>query len=41
LSRSPFANGNTANPGLMRLDLDVGFGTFLSLVPSVAARVDF
>jgi hypothetical protein len=36
-----FSNGNTANPGLMRLDGDDGFGTFVTLLPSLAARVDF
>lgn len=38
---SAFPNGNSANPGLMRLDNDDGFGTFVTLVPSLAARVDF
>jgi hypothetical protein len=36
-----FPNGNTANPGLMRLDPDDGFGTFVAIVPSLAARLDF
>ena len=36
-----FPGNRTANPGLMRLDPDDGFGTFFALVPSLAARIDF
>lgn len=36
-----FSDGSTARLGLLRLGPDDGFGTFLTVVPSVAARLDF
>jgi hypothetical protein len=36
-----FSNGEAARPGVMKLDPDDGFGTFLLLVPSLGARLDF